>query len=97
MSNGHCPLVHWSIVNVNKVKLLSERTPGAPPVIFVIITTLTGLKEILQRRRLFAKYCFHLNGLQGIVINGVAALSHFSWNFFYIALFVYFSICLFIQ
>ena len=30
------PLVHWSIgPNVNKVKLLSERTSGVPPVIFV--------------------------------------------------------------
>ena len=32
------PLVHWSIgPNVNKVKLLSERTSGVPPVIFVHI------------------------------------------------------------
>ena len=29
------PLVHWSIgPNINKVKLLSERTSGVPPVIF---------------------------------------------------------------
>ena len=29
------PLIHWSIgPNVNKVKLLSERTSGVPPVIF---------------------------------------------------------------
>ena len=34
----HCALVHWSIgPNVNKVKLLSERTSGVPPVIFRLL------------------------------------------------------------
>ena len=33
------PLVHWSIgPNVNKVKLLSERTSGVPPVFFSYAT-----------------------------------------------------------
>ena len=43
------PLVHWSIgslvecqmLNVIKVKLLSERTSGVPPVIFAIVTSIT--------------------------------------------------------
>ena len=38
------PLVHWSIgPNVNKDKLLSERTSGVPPVIFTSVMTSLSL------------------------------------------------------
>ena len=42
------PLVEFQMLNVNKVKLLSERTSGVPPVIFVtniIIIAITNISE----------------------------------------------------
>ena len=61
--------VEYQVSNINKVKLLSERTSGVPPVIFIMechrTNTDTNINDIQYPE--YAKCFFKGQGIQGYI------------------------------